>query len=97
MTQDGSPKILMVEDDMIIAADISMQLTGRTYQLNVPLGTLESRLPAEQFIRTHRSFLVNLYQVDTLEEHGKYLTIQEYRIPISRRQRKLILSSIKCL
>ena len=33
MTENISPKILMVEDDMIIAADISMQLTKLGYEV----------------------------------------------------------------
>ena len=33
MTKKGIPKILMVEDDMIIAADISMQLTSFGYEV----------------------------------------------------------------
>ena len=33
MTKKVVPKILMVEDDMIIAADISMQLTTFGYEV----------------------------------------------------------------
>ncbi len=38
---------------------------------------LESQLPQERFIRVHRSFIVNINQVQRIEQYGKesYLLI----------------------
>jgi DNA-binding LytR/AlgR family response regulator len=67
----------------------------KAYRLSVPLRKIEDQLPGSQFIRVHRSFLVNLNKINTLQEHGKHLTVQNYQIPISRRLRREVLNSIK--
>lgn len=49
-------------------------------------------LPGEQFLRTHKSYIVNSEKVKTVQNHE--LVIQSHRIPISRNMRDNILQSI---
>lgn len=57
----------------------------QNYLLSVPLRNIESQLPDSNFFRVHRSFVVNLCKVDAISEYCEYLTIQSYKVPISRR------------
>lgn len=68
-----------------------------TYLLSVPLRTLESQLPEDNFVRTHRSFIVNLEKVDAISEHHEFLTIKAQQIPISRRMKEQVISRIKMI
>ncbi|MCB0552109.1 MAG: response regulator transcription factor [Phaeodactylibacter sp.] len=67
----------------------------KKYQLTVPLKIIEDQLPDNQFIRVHRSFLVNLHEINVLQEHGQYLMIHNHKIPISRRLRPNVLKRIR--
>ena len=49
-------------------------------------------LPNQQFLRTHKSYIINSIKVNSLQNHE--LTIQEHRIPISRNMRESIMQSI---
>lgn len=49
-------------------------------------------LPGEQFLRTHKSYIVNSEKVKTVQNHE--LVIQTHRIPVSRNMRDNILHSI---
>lgn len=55
---------------------------AKRYMALLPLKQLEENLPASQFIRIHRSFLVATASVDRLE--GNYLYIGKTKLPISR-------------
>lgn len=53
------------------------------------LKNLEELLPANRFLRVHKSFIVALNQVRSIE--GNMLEIQTHRIPISRERREEII------
>ena len=57
------------------------------------LAAIEEQLPADKFLRVHRSFIVNLDRIvywttDTI-------MIGEFRLPISRKRRKAVLALLK--
>jgi hypothetical protein len=59
------------------------------YDCNLSLTDLEQRLSPDQFIRTHRSHIVNLQHVQTVERDGEQYrlaldTRDSARVPISR-------------
>lgn len=68
-----------------------------TYLLSVPLRNLEAQLPLENFVRTHRSFVVNLDKIDAISEYHEFLTIQSHQIPISRRLKEQVMQRIKMI
>ncbi|MDG1332867.1 MAG: LytTR family transcriptional regulator DNA-binding domain-containing protein [Crocinitomicaceae bacterium] len=51
---------------------------------------LENR---KEMLRVHRSYYVNLKYIDSI--HSKYLTIQEYEIPLSKETKELLLNRIQ--
>jgi len=77
------------------ACQLSTRL--RTYQLGAPLKSIEDQLPDSQFVRVHRSYLVNLRRINALTSQGDYLTIQDHKIPISRRLKTKVLQYIERL
>ncbi|MEX0289301.1 MAG: LytR/AlgR family response regulator transcription factor [Flavobacteriaceae bacterium] len=85
-------EILFVEADRnyckVVTAD-------RSYLLSVPLRNLETQLPQEQFLRVHRSFVVNLNKVDAISEYYEYLVIGKRHVPISRRQKEGVVKRLK--
>jgi DNA-binding LytR/AlgR family response regulator len=66
-----------------------------SYLLSVPLRNVESQLPADQFIRVHRSFVVNLQKIDAVSEYHEYLTIQSHQVPIARRTREDVIKRLR--
>ena len=56
------------------------------------LKQVEKELPGDQFIRTHRSFIVSKSQVDSIE--GNTIHIQEAQIPIAPNIRSEVLDRI---
>lgn len=59
------------------------------------LKVVESRLPSDQFIRTHRSYVINLSKIDRIEENT--LHIGKHPIPIGKTYREQLMSRIQQL
>ncbi len=59
------------------------------FLLSMPLGTLDEKLHSDQFMRIHRSYIVNLNQLDTLSEN--HVTIGSKVIPIGSAYREEFL------
>lgn len=55
--------------------------------------TLEQELPAHQFIRIHKSYIINLDQVQQVDGHA--LSIQEKTLPIGQSYRQVFFNLIK--
>lgn len=69
----------------------------QTYLLSVPLRTIESQLPTNNFFRVHRSFVVNLKKIDAISEYQEYLTIQAHQVPVSRRLKEEVVKRLKMI
>ena len=69
----------------------------KVYLLTTPLGTVEEELPVKSFIRVHRSFVVNIKEIDAISDSREYLVINEATIPISRRNRENVLKYLKLI
>lgn len=54
---------------------------------------LEETLPAGQFVRIHRSYIVNLDKIDSTE--GNIVHIAKHELPISKGQREVFLEWVK--
>jgi len=59
---------------------------SKTYLVHSALADLTARLPAERFIRVHRSFTLALDRVDRVSQHCAH--IGDKQIPISRAHRQ---------
>jgi DNA-binding LytR/AlgR family response regulator len=62
----------------------------RTYQT---LSTIETQLPTDLFVRTHRSFLVNRLRVSTLDGLS-IVFLDDLRVPISENMRAVVLQRL---
>jgi len=89
-----------VKDILFMEADRSyckMYLTDREYLLSVPLRNTVAHLPTDRFVQVHRSFVVNLYQIDAIGERQEYLTLGSHQVPISRRMREEVAKRLKMI
>lgn len=59
------------------------------------LKKMEAKLPNHQFIRVHRSFVINIEAVDGFE--GNMLFIKEKRIPVSKPYREVVFKYFNAL
>lgn len=67
--------------------------TSKEYVLSMSLGAFEKKIPAEAFTRVHRSYLINLDAVDSLDDH--YVFIGQKTIPIGNSYKKMLQSKIR--
>lgn len=67
---------------------VSLHSEGKTYLKQQTISTLEAALDPQQFIRIHRSFLVNLSRVARIEPYGKESHVAVLtdgtKLPVSR-------------
>jgi len=87
-------KILFKELLFVEAADnyVVLHTSGKKFMVYDTLKNMESLLPAADFIRVHKSFIVSLDKVSAVE--GSTLKIQQTRIPVSRNLKESVLQRI---
>lgn len=71
---------------------VKVSTTHKNYMVHIPLKQLESELPGDRFMRVHRSFLVRLGGIETLEDNT--LSITGKLIPIGKSYRKALLERL---
>lgn len=69
----------------------------KSFLLSFPLRNIESQLPTENFIRTHRSYIVNLRKIDAISDNHEYLTIQSHQVPIARRAKEQVVKRLNLI
>ncbi len=67
----------------------------KEYLLSIPLGVFEERLHAKEFMRVHRSYVVNVTKIDELSDNSAYLIIGKAHIPVSRSYQEAVLRRLK--
>lgn len=95
-------KMIMVpiDDILLLEADrnyCSIITKDQKFLVSVPLGNIEDVLPKDNFIRTHRSFIVNILQVKELGENLEYLMVGTHQVPVSRRLKEDVMKRFKTL
>lgn len=90
-------KLRLKDIQWIEATDIySMVHTVQgKYLLNSSLKAVEDRFPPAQFVRTHRSYIVNLEAIQAIEESD--ILVGNTRIPIGKTYRESLMSRISML
>lgn len=68
---------------------------GHKYLISSTLKEMENKLPSASFVRTHRSYIVNLEKVDAFEEGS--LIITEKSIPIGKSFRKELMTKFNII
>ncbi len=78
---------LLLNDIRYVSAERSYCLihaTDAEHLLSMPLGKLAAQLPSPDFLRVHRSYIVNLRHIDRVADH--HLMIGEHTIPVGKHQ-----------
>ncbi|NHF59462.1 response regulator transcription factor [Flavobacteriaceae bacterium TP-CH-4] len=94
----GKMEKLLFDEILYIEADrnYSTIFTAKgNYVLTSTLKTMEERLPTTQFVRVHRSYMVNLSNVDIVADH--HLEIGRTVIPLSKSHKEVFMSRIQLI
>lgn len=87
-----------LEDILYIEAErayCQINTSEKTYLITSSLGNLEQKLSSPFLMRVHRSYLVNLRQIDRIEENS--ITIGSKNITVSRSYWKDFLNRVKII
>ena len=71
---------------------VAVYTKGRKYITYITFHSIETQLPTGRFIRTHKSYIVAAAKVESIE--GNEITIESYKIPISRTEREAVLQQL---
>ncbi len=103
----SSPKLFLKVDSTIINIDksdvlyvkaygdyVKLITAGKTYTIKYKMTALEQKLSSE-FIRIHRSYIVNINNIDNIEQNS--LEINNEIIPIGVSHRKTLIDKLELL
>ncbi|HEU4717216.1 MAG TPA: LytTR family DNA-binding domain-containing protein [Bacteroidia bacterium] len=74
---------------------VTIHTPGKQYTIHVNMRSIEERLPADKFFRLHRSYIVALDKVDTIEQDTVF--VQKNAIPIGEAQKPAMLARLNLL
>ncbi|WP_025143774.1 LytR/AlgR family response regulator transcription factor [Pedobacter jeongneungensis] len=60
---------------------VKIYMAEKTYSIHSSLKSIEDKLPVKNFVRVHRSFIINIGKIDTIE--GNTLIIHKQFVPVS--------------
>jgi len=78
---------ILLQDILYAEADRSyckIYTPQAEYLMSVSLGILEEKLRADNFLRIHRSYIVNLQKIDTISDDWGYISIGTQTLTVSR-------------
>ena len=72
-------------------------LKGQTFfQVCQTLKTIEKRINSDNFLRVHRSYLVNIHHIEKIQGCYEQLEmIEGHSVPVSRRRKKELKQALK--
>jgi len=90
-------KLIKVQYDDILFIEalqnyVAVYTVGKKYITYITFHGIETQLPTGLFIRTHKSYIVAVARVESIE--GNEITIGAYKIPISRTERETVLQQL---
>ena len=89
---------VLYDDILFIEADgayTKIITAKKQFLLSQTLKKTEARITSDKLIRIHRSYMVNIRNVDSISEG--YLYIRKYKIPVSRSLRDTVIRLFKTL
>jgi DNA-binding LytR/AlgR family response regulator len=92
---DGQFIKIMLDDVLYFESEkdyVFIYTEQKRYLTLLSLKQLEKDLPANKFLRVHRSFLVSLAKIDLFD--GSQLVIKDKRIPVSRSFQETIYNTL---
>ena len=94
----GELKALHADEILYLEAEDNYSLVHTTetkYMLSYTLKSLEEKISSSDFIRVHRSYIVNLNKVTSIQEG--YVMLDKIKLPLSRTYRTDFLRVLKVL
>ncbi len=89
---------ILVADILYIEADRNYSrifTKNKEHLLSITLKTIEEKLPGHIFLRTHRSYIVNLAHIDEVAD--SHIIIAQKPIPISAGLKEQLMQRIQTL
>jgi DNA-binding LytR/AlgR family response regulator len=89
---------IMLADILYMEADRNYShifTSDREYVLSIPLKTIEEKMHMQLFMRIHRSYLINITQVDEVAEN--HVMIAKKSVPIGTGMREQLMHRIQTL
>lgn len=89
---DGRLIQLKLSDIFLVEAlkeYVKIHTDAKVYITHQSMASVEEKLPARQFVRSHRSFIVALRHINNIE--GNIIRIKKLEIPISRERRDEVI------
>lgn len=89
---------VVIQDILFLEADrnyCKIYTADRAFLVSVPMSNIEQHLPPDVFMRTHRSFIVNLKSVSSINENHESLMIDKHSVPVSRRLKERVISRFR--
>ncbi|MEQ8810999.1 MAG: response regulator transcription factor [Imperialibacter sp.] len=96
-------KLLKVSADDILWVEVAedrycdIVTADRRYHLRTSLSSLESKLNTQLFFRTHRTCIVNLRKVDSIDEGDFTISIDGRDVPLGKTFKASLLKRLKTL
>jgi DNA-binding LytR/AlgR family response regulator len=89
-----------ISDIFYIEADgkyAQIYMIDRKYLVRMSLKEVLIRLNSNQFIQTHRSFVVNMDKIKSVDLQDSVIILENMHVPISRREREMVLERLDTL
>jgi len=89
---------VMLSDILFVKAERAycrVYTATNRYTLSMAMGKLENQLPPKQFMRVHRSHLVNVEHVNVCTDSG--VELGEFEIPVSKAYRDQLLARLNLI
>ena len=86
---------LVLKDILFVEAMsdyIRIQTSTNKYLVLSTMKAISSKLPTDNFIRTHRSFIVNTKKVSSFD--GTDLTVETFKVPVSRNSKSTVKAAL---
>lgn len=65
------------------------------YLMTLPLGSFEEKLQSKDFLRIHRSHIINVNKVDAISDQFQYVTIGKKVLAVSRSHQEVLAQRVK--
>jgi DNA-binding LytR/AlgR family response regulator len=96
--EKGVASKLKISDILFIQAMgdyVTINTSENKYTVHYTLSAIEKELPSDKFMRVHRSYIVALDKIDTVEDGTIY--IYQTNIPVSDKQRSNLMTRLNLL
>lgn len=74
---------------------VKIHMTDKTIVTRESISTIETKIPASDYIRVHRSFIVSIAKIDIFT--NEFVEVGKHAIPISRSYKKDVLNRLESL